>query len=251
MKQSRELWKEPPRSAQRRAVRGRGGWYRGFEMYWPSRAVCVVASIALMSVVLPSTLLAEDLEGGATEASMCVACDTLNAQLRIVEDKMRSFEGGRELLETTRRELRRDARNADRLANAYITLQGASVVVGVATLPCSIPPRWLKGLIGGASGLGSYVQERDVGQATLASIVGFVGLGVVNDAISLSEFSREYREGSSGVAALEQNVDATIRRFDGMLEKLEQERQSLGADLARGGCDSADFDISDLLRSSP
>ena len=84
---------------------------------------------------------------------MCVECEALNAQLRIVRDKIASLEGGREILETTRRELRSDATRANRFAKAYMTLQGANVGLGIATLPCSIPVRWLKGLIGGASGL--------------------------------------------------------------------------------------------------
>ena len=70
-----------------------------------------------------------------------------------------------------------------------------------ATLPCSIPQRWLKGLIGGAAGLGAYVQEGDPGEATLAAVVSSLGLGVVSDAISTYEFMQRYQAESAGLDA--------------------------------------------------
>ena len=218
------------------------------ESLWGIRAVCVVAATTVLGVFLSLESFAADSER-RTGTSMCVECDMLNAQLRIVRDKIRTFEEGRTLLETTRRELRRDATKADLFAGAYMTLQGASIVLGVTAPPCRIPGGWLDGLIGSAAGIGSYVQERDVGQATLASIVAFVGLGIVNDATSLAEFAEEYREGTSDVAALDRHVGATIRRFDGMLNKLNRERENLRADLSSGGCETDDA-LSDLLRSS-
>ena len=180
---------------------------------------------------------------------MCVECDTLTAQLRIVRDKIRVLEEGSTLLATTRNELASNAAAAERFANAYLVLQGSSIALGVATLPCSIPLRWLKGLIGGASGLGSYVQEGDAGQATLAGIVGLVGLGVANDAMSLSDFANEYREGKAGIAELDRHLRGTMRRFGDMVGKLQREERRLTTDLSRGGCkESEEAELPALLR---
>ena len=50
---------------------------------------------------------------------------------------------------------------ASRLRTRF--LQSFNVAFGLATFPCSIPQQWLTGLIGGAAGLGAYVQEGDAG----------------------------------------------------------------------------------------
>ena len=193
---------------------------RVFESLQMIRTIVLVAAIADPSLLLASESLAAD-SVRSLGKSMCVECDKLNAQLRIVRDKIASFEEGREILEATRRELQSDATRAKRFAKAYMTLQSANIGLGIATLPCSIPARWLKGLIGGASGLGSYIERRDAGEATLAGIVAFSGFGVVNDANSLADFAKEYRQGAADVAALYRHVEAAIRRFDRLLDSPE------------------------------
>ena len=208
---------------------------------------CLATVIVVSSLLLAAESVAAD-SAPSSAILMCVECDTLNAQLLVVRDKIASFEEGREVLETTRRELRSDATKANRFAKAYMTLQVVNVGLSIATLPCSIPVRWLEGLIGGASGLGSYVEKRDVGEATLAGIVAFLGFGIVNDANSLADFAKEYRQGASDVAALDRHVESAIRRFDRLLDSLRREQQNLSLNLERGGCESDEFDISDLLR---
>lgn len=211
---------------------------------WAVGLAAIAACAANSAASEPRTGSANRLSG----VSMCVECDALNAQLRIVRDKIRSFEEGRALLANTRRELAGDAAHAERFANAYVALQGSSIAVGVATLPCSIPLQWLKGLIGGAAGLGSLIQEGNPGEATLAGIVGFVGLGVLNDAMSLSEFATEYREGKAGVMNLDRHIQATMGRFDETLGTLRREKRRLTADLSRGGCEEGDSGLPALLR---
>ena len=102
---------------------------------------------------------------GEQGQNMCAPCDTLSEKFRIVHAKSKSFEEGLKLLPQTRRELQTNTNIANGLAATYATLQGVNIAFGLATLPCSIPQRWLKGLIGGTVGLGAYVQEGDAGEA--------------------------------------------------------------------------------------
>ena len=205
------------------------------------RGACLIAAISLLAIMFSFPSHAK-----GVEASMCVECDALNAQLRIVREKRRSFEEGRKLLVNTQKQFRRDVGNADRFASAYMALQGTSIVVGVATLPCDVPTRWLKGLIGGASGLGSYIQDADMQNSTLASIVAFLGFGVVSDALSFLEFSREYSEGADSNSELDRHMQATIRRFDSVLAKLEREEDNLVSNRSRGGCDGEAIDFYEM-----
>ena len=177
---------------------------------------------------------------------MCTDCDRLREQRRIVADKVEVFDEGLQLLQSTRREMNRNRSAADGIAAAYAILQSLNVAFGLATLPCSIPQQWLRGLIGGAAGLGAYVQEGDRGEVALAAVVGSLGLGVVSDAISTYEFTQRYQAESAGLNALRRHVDRTIREFETVRTDLQRERRALEADLSRGGCPFDPFD--DLLR---
>lgn len=99
---------------------------------------------------------------------------------------------------------------------------------------------------GGAAGLGAYVQEGDVGEATVAAVVSSLGLGVVSDAISTYEFMQRYQAESAGLDALQSDVDRTIREFEAARDDLRRERRTLQSDLSRGGCRLDSLD--DLLR---
>ena len=204
--------------------------------------------LAIVLVVLTVTVAAQPV--GATQRppaqNMCAECDLLKEQLRIVIEKGEVFDDGLQLLRRTRRDMEADRSVAGGLAAAYTTLQGLNIAFGVATLPCSIPQRWLKGLIGGAAGLGAYVQEGDPGEATLAAVVSSLGLGVVSDAISTYEFMQRYQAESAGLDALQRDVDRTIREFETARDDLRRERRTLQSDLSRGGCRFDSLD--DLLR---
>ena len=178
--------------------------------------------------------------------NMCAECDLLGEQLRIVGDKVEVFDDGLQMLRRTRREMDRNTSAAAGIAAAYTILQSLNVAFGLATLPCSIPQQWLRGLIGGAAGLGAYVQEGDAGDATLAAVVSSLGLGVVSDAISTYEFMQRYREESAGLDVLRRDLDRTVREFEAAREALQREGRTLESDLSRGGCP---FDpLDELLR---
>ena len=168
--------------------------------------------------------------------NMCAECDLLREQFRIVGEKSDVFDEGLQLLRRTRRDLDRSTSVAAGLASAYAVLQSLNVAFGLATLPCSIPQQWLRGLIGGAAGLGAYVQEGDAGTATLAAVVSSLGLGVVNDAISTYEFMQQYQEDSDELDGIRRDVDRTIREFEAAQGALRRESRKLESDLSRGGC---------------
>ena len=204
--------------------------------------------LAIVFVILTVTVAAQP--AAATQRpsaqNMCAECDLLTEQLRIVIEKGEVFEDGLQLLRFTRREMEADRSVAGSLAAAYTTLQGLNIAFGVATLPCSISQRWLKGLVGGAAGLGAYVQEGDAGEATLAAVVSSLGLGVVSDVISTYEFMQRYQAEAAGLDALQGDVDRTIREFETARDDLRRERRTLESDLSRGGCRFDSLD--DLLR---
>ena len=204
--------------------------------------------LSVVFVVLTVTVAAQP--AAATQRppaqNMCADCDLLKEQLRIVIDKGEVFDDGLQLLRRTRRDMEADRSVAGILAAAYTTLQGLNIAFGVATLPCSIPQRWLRGLIGGTAGLGGYVQDGDAGDATLAAVVSSLGLGVVSDAISTYEFLQRYQAESAGLDALGRDVDRTIREFETARDDLGHERRTLESDLSRGGCPFHPLD--DLLR---
>ena len=180
------------------------------------------------------------------QQNMCTDCDRLREQRRIVADKTEVFDEGLQLLQRTRREMDRNRSAADGIAAAYTILQSLNIAFGLATLPCSIPQQWLKGLIGGAAGLGAYVQEGDGGQAALAAVVSSAGLGVVSDTISMYEFMQRYRSESEGLTDLRRHVDRRIREFETVRNNLRRERRKLESDLSRGACP---FDrLEDVLR---
>ena len=168
--------------------------------------------------------------------NMCAECDLLIEQLRIVRGKSRAFDEGLRLLQRTRQDMQTNTSIADGLAVAYVTLQGVNIAFGLATLPCSISQQWLRGLIGGAAGLGAYVQEGNASEVTLATVVSSLGLGVVSDAISTYEFMQQYRTESTGLDALRHDLDRTVREFQAARETLRRERRRLESDLSRGGC---------------
>ncbi len=129
--------------------------------------------------------------------AQCVQCETTKEKLRSVRGKLLAFD---------------------------------------ATLPCSLPYAWLKTIVGGAAGISSLLQNEDTGEATLASIVSFVGFGVVTDAISFVDFRKEYRKALSEAQTLRRNVSATIQRFREVRETLAGERCDLEASLLAADC---------------
>lgn len=168
--------------------------------------------------------------------NLCADCDRLRERFRIVGEKAAVFDDGLHMLRETRRELAGNASAANGIAAAYVILQSLNVAFGLATLPCSVPQQWLKGLLGGAAGLGAYVQENDAGVVTLATVVSSLGLGVVSDAISAYEFIQRYRDESAGLEGLRRDVDRAIREFTVAHDALRGERRRLASDLSRGGC---------------
>ena len=168
--------------------------------------------------------------------NLCAPCDILGEKLRIVRAKSRSFEEGLDMLRTTRQELQTNTNIAGGLATTYLILQGVNIAFGLATLPCSIPRQWLKGLLAGAGGLGAYVQGGTASEVTLAAVVSSVGLGVVADTISTYEFIRRYGADSAGLNALRRDLDRTTREFEDAREALARERRTLESDLSKGGC---------------
>ena len=135
--------------------------------------VATVLVAFAVTTAVPTAVAAQ----GRRAQNMCAECDVLREQLAIVRGKSEAFAEGLQLLRQTRRDLGANRSVANRLAAAYTSLQGLNVAFSLATLPCSIPHQWLKGLIGGAAGLGVYVQERDAGEATLAAVVSSLGFG--------------------------------------------------------------------------
>ncbi len=173
---------------------------------------------------------------GPSEQNMCAECDVLREKLRIVQAKTRAFNEGLGLLQEARGELRSNKNIADGLAATYVILQGLNVSFGLATLPCSISYLWLKGLVGGAGGLSTYLQDGDAGKASLAAVVGYIGLGVFNDAISAYDFLKNYSSDSKGLTALGGDIDKTVRELRSARERLNRERRIIEADMSRGGC---------------
>ena len=200
--------------------------------------LATACAVIVMAAVLQPTLLAQ----GRPSQNMCADCDRLREQISIVQEKGAVFYEGLQLLQRTRRDMEAARDIAGGLAAAYTTLQGLNIALGVATLPCSIPQRWLRALIGGAAGLGTYVQEGDAGEVTLATVVSYLGFGVVSDAISTYEFMQRYQAESTGLDALRRDLDRTIREFEVGREALRRERRSLESDLSRGGCPFAPLD---------
>ena len=185
------------------------------------------------------------LESGRRQ-DMCADCDRLREQRRIVAQKAAVFADGLEMLQRARREMARNRTAADGIAAAYTILQSLNIAFGLATLPCSISQGWLRGLVGGAAGLGAYVQEEDGGEVALAAVVSSLGLGVVSDTISTYDFMQRYQAESTGMDALRQDLDRSIREFETTREVLRREARALESDLTRGGCR---FDpIEELLR---
>ena len=129
---------------------------------------------------------------GPSGQTMCAECDVLREKRRIVQAKAKAFDEGLRLLQAARRELQANKNMADGLAATYVILQGLNVSFGLATLQCSISYQWLKGLIGGAGGLSTYLQDGDAGTASLAAVVSYIGLGIFNDAISAYDFLQNY-----------------------------------------------------------
>ena len=171
---------------------------------------------------------------------MCAECDTLREQMRIVRGKHEAFLEGLSLIEKAREELESNAGVAAGIAAAHVILQSLNISFGLATLPCAIPVQWLKALMGGAAGLGSYVQEGKPGAATGAAVVSYFGspggAGVVMDAISTVEFVRLYEAESKGVDALKRDLDKTMRAFEAARTALEREQQAIDSSLMQGGC---------------
>ena len=174
---------------------------------------------------------------GPSGQTMCAECDVLQEKQRIVQAKARAFDEGLRLLQEARRTLQVNKNIADGLAATYVILQGLNVSFGLATLPCSISYQWLKGLIGGAGGLSTYLQDGDAGQASLAAVVSYIGLGVFNDAISAYDFLQSYAADSKGLQALGGDIAKTSREFRSARERLNRERRAIEADLSRGGCE--------------
>ena len=174
---------------------------------------------------------------GPSGQTMCAECDVLREKRSIVQAKARAFDEGLRLLQEARRELQANKNIADGLAATYVILQGLNVSFGLATLPCSISYQWLKGLIGGAGGLSTYLQAGDAGKASLAAVVSYIGLGVFNDAISAYNFLQSYAADSQGLKALGGDIDKTSRAFRSARDKLSRERRAIEADMTRGGCE--------------
>ena len=94
--------------------------------------------------------------------------------------------------------------------------------------------------MGGAAGLGSYVQDGNPGNATVAGVVSYFGIGgagVVMDAISTVEFMRRYRAESAGIKTLRRDLDRTYQAFEAARNALGREQKAIGADMSRGGCE--------------
>ena len=180
--------------------------------------------------------------------NMCADCEVLREKLRILRGKYRTFGEGLRLLQGARREFETNTGIANGIAATYTILQVLKLSFGLATMPCSISVQWLKALLGGAAGLGSYVEDGKPGEATLAAVVGYVGgggVGVVSDAISMGEFMKRYSSDSKGLDALSRDLNKTILEFQSTRDKLTRERRVLEADLSRGGCAES---LDDILR---
>ena len=117
----------------------------------PARRTTKWLSIGFLLLVTPLVLQPAVLARAKQGQNMCAPCDTLIEKFRIVHAKSKSFEEGLKLLRQTRRELQTNTNIANGLAATYATLQGVNIAFGPATLPCSIPQRCLKSLIGGSS----------------------------------------------------------------------------------------------------
>ena len=215
----------------------------------PSYGIGVSVATVASPAAFPAPRAAKattTLEQRRSQQNMCADCDRLREQLRIVAEKAEVFDAGLRMLRATRREMTSNRSAAAGLAAAYTILQSVNVAFGLATLPCSIPQQWLRGAIGGAAGLGAYVQDSDAGDATLAAVVSSLGLGVVSDASSTYEFMQRYRDEAAGLDALERDVERTIDKFEAARNALQREGRALESDLSRGGCS---FDrLDELLR---
>ena len=82
-------------------------------------ATAFIVLLTVMIAVLPAAAAQ-----GLPAQNMCVECDLLQEQFRIVRDKGEVFDDGLRLLRRTRRDLDADRSVADGLAAAYTTLQG-------------------------------------------------------------------------------------------------------------------------------
>ena len=196
----------------------------------PIVRLCVPILAVLIMLASPARA------GGPSGQRMCAECEVLREKRRIVQAKARAFDEGLRLLQEARRELQANKNMADGLAATYVILQGLSVSFGLATLPCSISYQWFKGLIGGAGGLSTYLQDGDAGTASLAAVVSYIGLGVFNDAISAYDFLQNYAADSHGLRALGGDIAQTSRAFRSARERLSRERRAIEADMSRGGC---------------
>ena len=192
------------------------------------------------------------LEGHASEVVQCVECDSLVTKLEILREKDKTLIQGIQMLTEAQEDLFFNEGISDAFASTYLILQGVNVSLGLATIPCSIPLNWLKGVVGGSGALAEYIQEGDAGRATLAGIVSFVGSGVMNDIRSSVAFMQQYSKDKKGLSALGTHIRHTIHMFTSARNRIQDEARRLKTDLARGGCPAADDQelLRDLLGTS-
>lgn len=175
----------------------------------------------------------------------CVACDEIQEKSRIARDMHKALSEGLEMLEKAGEKLRSNENVADAFAAAHFVLGGTNIVLGAATLPCDIPKDWLRGVLGGASGLGTFLQGSEWYDIPLTSLVSASGFGVVTDYVSFINFSEEYWKGNEDIDRLENDLKTTIDRMKAAQERLEIERDSLRSWIEEGNCE--DDRLEDLL----
>ena len=131
---------------------------------------------------------------------------------------------------------------ANGFATAYAILQSVNVSLGLATLPCAIPARWLRGLFAGSGSLSALVNRGDAGDVTLAAVIGYAGFGVFADMETAARFMERWREDAQGLASLGRVLDSQIGAFEQAKRRLSAIRNSLKDELAMGGCEANPLD---------
>ena len=167
--------------------------------------------------------------------TMCAECDVIQEKLSIIREKYRILGEGLQLVVDARAALERNASAAGTIGAAYLILQSLNISLGVATLPCFIRelPRWLARAMGGAQGLGAYVQGDEV---TVATMVGVLGGGVALEVKSTWDFMREYGAGLEHRDRLRKDMDRVTETFEAARVALAREQRTLEEDSSRARC---------------
>ena len=198
--------------------------------------------LVLAGAALPRPTVAEQI--------MCADCDVLKEQLRIVDRKLAYTNDGLEMVQQARTEFDRNADLADGFATAYVVLQGVNISFGLAVLPCGIPASWLKGVMASTGAASAVLHGEGAGKTTLATGLGYLGLGVVGDTLSAGEFLREWSASGRELKGLGKLIDRQADELDAIRRGLAAERERLQHDVAKAGCKDDLLEFLDLEESS-